>query len=389
MLIKNQVEVKDFPKELFLILDIVSMKKTVHQAFADNIDWEKFVELSLHHRLYPVIYINLKSIDSSMVPEIVMEALRVHYHRNVFKMLHLSSEMEKINNALIQQNIQSIFLKGPVLAIKLYGDISLRTSKDLDILVSPKDVEQVEQILLKLGYKTDFEKVLNSWKRKNHHISYSHSANATQVELHWRMGSELTGAPFEELWNRRVTEVVSISPINYLGDEDLFIYLISHGAGHGWFRLRWLYDINQILNNKKINIGRLEELYEKYGGEDLTGQAITLASALFSSDIPYELQSRVCSNRSERLAANSLFFIKNKVDLSSLGEKSVLSYHKQYKHSLITGKQKLNLVIDYLYPSPLDVHLLPLPKALHFLYFPLRPFLWVWRRLRKDSIKNF
>ena len=32
--------------------------------------------------------------------------------------------------------------------------------------------------------------------------------------------------------------------------------------------------------------------------------------------------------------------------------------------------------MSFLYPYPEDAETLPLPKYLHFLYFPLRPFLW-------------
>ena len=47
------------------------------------------------------------------------------------------------------------FLKGPVIAHEIYGDISLRTSKDLDILVQEIDLEKAEGLLFSLGYKRE------------------------------------------------------------------------------------------------------------------------------------------------------------------------------------------------------------------------------------------
>ena len=49
-------------------------------------------------------------------------------------MLHLTREMEIICKSFNDNQIKSIVLKGPVLAADLYGDLSLRTSSDLDIL---------------------------------------------------------------------------------------------------------------------------------------------------------------------------------------------------------------------------------------------------------------
>ena len=43
--------------------------------------------------------------------------------------------MEQINKLCNENKIPLLFLKGPVLAKELYGDISLRTSSDLDILI--------------------------------------------------------------------------------------------------------------------------------------------------------------------------------------------------------------------------------------------------------------
>ena len=81
-----------------------------------------------------------------------MEALFQEYKKNTFQMLHLCGEMEQISKLFTENQIRLLFLKGPVLAAELYGDISLRTSKDLDILIPIADLEKVEELLLNVGY---------------------------------------------------------------------------------------------------------------------------------------------------------------------------------------------------------------------------------------------
>lgn len=384
------IDTTGFSRELILLLKILG-SHSLDESYFVEVDWERFLDLAFHHRVYPILYVKLKKQTNASIPSHVIKNLHSKYSTNVINMLRLSSELEKINKEFKIHNIQSLLLKGPVLALMLYGDLSLRTSKDLDILVSPQDITQAEKILISLGYETQEkdqtdQDTINIWRRKQHHISYFHPVFLTQVELHWRMSLELPGASFEDLWDRRITATLSSSPINYLGNEDLFVYLVSHGSRHGWFRLRWLYDIDRMMSKEIINIKKLKQIYESIGGQHLAGQSLLLTSKLFSTRLPNQLELLTHNKRSQKLAYSALFFIKNKVDLSPDGEKSIIGQHKHYLYSLMTWKQKLSAIIDYLYPSPKDVLLFPLPKSLHFLYFPLRPFLWLWRSSRKESV---
>ena len=75
-----------------------------------------------------------------------------------------------------------------------------------------------------------------------------------KLEVHWRLNPGPAKEPtFNELWERkRISILLTDSPVYFLGREDLFLFLVTHGARHGWSRLRWLVDIHQIVN-KIIN----------------------------------------------------------------------------------------------------------------------------------------
>ncbi|WP_217582298.1 nucleotidyltransferase family protein, partial [Lysinibacillus sp. GbtcB16] len=69
-----------------------------------------------------------------------------------------------------------------------------------------------------------------------------------KIEIHWRLHPGPGKEPsFEALWERKRTSTLTSESIYQLGREDLFLFLISHGARHGWSRLRWLLDINQMV----------------------------------------------------------------------------------------------------------------------------------------------
>ncbi|EHS57995.1 hypothetical protein WG8_1254, partial [Paenibacillus sp. Aloe-11] len=56
---------------------------------------------------------------------------------------------------------------------------------------------------------------------------------------------------------------------------------------------------------------------------------------------------------------------------------------RAYLLSLREPRHRLLYLISRLFPSTGDPILLPLPRKLHFLYIPLRPFLWLKRRFSK------
>ena len=136
----------------------------------------------------------------------VVEVIKQQYKKNTFQMLHLSSVMNQVCILLNENNINLLILKGPVLGVNLYGDVSLRTSSDLDILIPIKDLEKVENLLLKLGYEKDdyIQTVLNDWKWRHHHITFFHPQKGIKLEIHWRLNPGPAKEPnFDELWDRK------------------------------------------------------------------------------------------------------------------------------------------------------------------------------------------
>lgn len=383
-----KLDLSDISKELSFLLYLLrnnTHEEILIKQYASDIDWDMFMKLALHHRVYPLVYLRLKGVDASLIPSEVMASLQQHYHSNVMKMLHLSREMSQLCEALKDTGVRTLLLKGPILATQLYGDLAHRTSKDLDILVDADDVERVERVLVQLGYELQDERILGNWKKTSHHLSYEHKKHSAQIEVHWRLNPHYNKSfSFDLLWERRNDVMLSHQIYHYLGNEDLLNYLADHGARHGWFRLRWLMDIARLL--PMINSNDMKAHFERYGGQQYVGQAFILLSRLFSVDIPHDMTVLTINSKAHRLAQSALYYIKRIVKLNPVPEKSVAWRYNRYLFSLMTGKQKVLYILNKFLPNSRDASVLPLPKSLHFLYYPLRPFLWFWRRMKQPSI---
>lgn len=323
-------------------------------------------------------------MQGESVPSVVTQRLKWEYRRNTVQMLQLSGEMGNIGESLARLNIRSLFLKGPVLAQDLYGDISLRTSRDLDFIVPMEQLTETEALLVSLGYvkEEEFESILGDWKWREHHNTFNHPAKNIKVEVHWRLSPGPSKEPdFDELWKHARTSSQLGQNVHYLGREDLFLFLAAHGARHGWSRLRWLLDIKQLLLQEP-DAGVLTGLLRRYNYDSVGGQALILAADLLEAPIAPGLSGLTDKPKARRLAQLALFYVARMVNLHNPPlEPEVERHYKYYQPAILTPWHQFLYAAGFLYPYAVDEKTLPLPKPLHFLYFPLRPFLWTWRKL--------
>lgn len=389
----SDLDFSAFPKELKLILLLIKMEgdkipPNQMERFKDT-DWALFLQLAKHHRVYPVLYLLLKKLGEPLIPQNVIESLQKEYCKNTFQMLYLSREMENISRLFAEGNIRALFLRGPVLAADLYGDVSLRTSVDLDIFVSVHDLEEVDKLLLNIGYfrQEYFSTLLDEWKWRHHHLNFIHPQSRVKLEIHWRLNEGPGKEPsFNELWDRKRVSSLTNHPIYFLEKEDLFLLLVTHGARHGWSRLGWLLDIHKLVK-QKLNWEQLNRLLKRHQCLHIGGQALVLVSQLFHTPMTEEMKILTIGKRSRRLAQEALFYIRQIVNLhTNPVPEDIARYHKRHLFSLMSGRQKLLFVMSFFYPYPMDAEVLPLPRHLHFLYLPLRPILWAWRKARKHAL---
>ncbi|WP_411738680.1 nucleotidyltransferase family protein [Peribacillus sp. S4] len=405
----QNIDLSYIPKELRLLLQIINMKNKegtdpINNKNFIDIDWELFLQLAMHHRIYPLVYSKLNKIDVELIPLYVIQALSQEYKENTFQMLHLSGEMERLSKLFTENNIRLLFLKGPAIAADIYGDISLRTSKDLDILIPITDLKKAELLLFNCGYEKEgvsSTSTIRKWG--SHHVSYYHSQKKIQIEIHWRLYRPPAKEPsFDELWKRKRVSFLTSYPVYFFGEDDLFLYLVTHGAKHGWFRLRWLADVDQIIRKRNFTKGDYS-LLKKYQHSYLIGQALILSSQLFETPIHEGILPLIKEKRSRKLAKLAGFYIveMGHMYINQSSKEALANYNKHhpfslksslkklfivnfYQYSVKTNIHKLIFVMKLLNPTSGDVKTLRLPKSLYFLYFPLRPFLIFWRKTRKS-----
>ncbi|AXI10762.1 Renal dipeptidase [Oceanobacillus zhaokaii] len=391
---ENQLNLKSIPKELNLILELLkgnypSDILAIDKGLFQSVDWNLFIDLAMHHRVYPVLHSKLKLAIDKQIPEYVVDTISRPYKQNTLQMLFLTAEMEQISQLFAAREISLLQLKGPALAHDLYGDISLRTSSDLDVLIPIEQLQLAEEILIEQGYKKEdyIKTVLNDWKWRHHHITFIHPIKKIKVEIHWRLSPGPGKEPsFTEFWERRRQSTLTKQPVYLLGKSDLYLFLTAHGARHGWSRIRWLLDIHQLVG-QNLDQEKILHILENYHSLHIGGQSLILASELLNTKLPPKMEYLCTRARPWKLAQGAIFYLESMVNLhTDPVPESVARYHKRHLFALMSFRQKSIFILSFLYPYPEDHETLPLPMPLHFLYFPLRPFLWAWRKSRRQAL---
>lgn len=99
------------------------------------------------------------------------------------------------------------------------------------------------------------------------------------------------------------------------------------------------------------------------------------------------MKTFIKGNRPKKLAQAAIFYLEKMVNLHNEPVPDDISkYHKRHLFFLMSWKQRFFFIMSFLYPYPEDAQTLPLPNCLHFLYFLLRPFLWVWRKTKYHAL---
>lgn len=310
------------------------------------------------------------------------EQLTMEKKRTTFKLLRFSTELARVIDYFEKSEFPVICLKGPVIGQKIYGSIGLRTFKDLDLLIEESRLSEATTLLQYLGYILDPSSEYDA--KRSHHLVFMHPQTHHIIELHWRLHPNILHEPtFSELWSRHETVTIAGIDIPCLETEELFVYLISHGSKHAWFRLRWLYDIHLFLE-QPLDFNRIKVRLAKRGCLHMMGQALLLRQELFAATIPDEFLDLTEQHRSQQMAAMALRIIQEQNDPGKDNQTlAEYSYWKRYYWLIRDNEKRREFIWHHLLPNQQDVAVIRLPKRLSFLYGPLRPITWSIRRIKQ------
>lgn len=160
--------------------------------------------------------------------------------------------LEEVLEVLGDSRIAACPLKGTFLAERLYPDPRLRPTGDLDVLVSPGDLDGATVALESNGWRLERGPLERHSRRHGHHLNLSRTG-LPALELHFRplsaFGCDLRT---DELFSRaRKERTRGGAEVLVLDPSDEFVLLSVHALRHQLHRAGWLLDLLYLLDGER------------------------------------------------------------------------------------------------------------------------------------------
>jgi len=350
-------------------------------ASSSDIGWDRVVDAAREHCVVPLVYKNLSRICCNSVPDIHMQSLRSYYRASGARNMMLASELTKILRLFEGKSIEAVPFKGPMLACDVYGDLTLRSFADLDILIHERDIFRATELLNEMGYEHEYKLTHSqqvAYIRYEHAFHFVHRATGMIIEVHWRLSHRNLSYAIDDaaLWRGVQLRTLFGRPVRALKPEDLFLYLCMHGAKHSWERLEWICCTSEFINRfRDLDWEIVAAKARRLGGRRIVAINLLLAATMYNNERARAMLEKIPADR----VAISLV---NRVNARLFCKKP--DHHRREIQRHIFYLQTRERLMDRVrgivfscvrtpHPVSMDWQLYHVPASLSFLYYLLRP----------------
>lgn len=298
----------------------------------------------------------------------VREQLEQHSQARILYRLPQLRTCIQLNDLFNENNIDFIWLKGPVLSQQLYGDSLRRDFGDLDCLVHSNHIQAAINVLERNGYQHLKQ------QDTDYHLEFLAPDECVQLEMHTSLApSEFTSLKLDDIvWNHIQQIRMHGKNLPALDIEATLVYLLHHGNRHLWCRLQWVMDIVTLLKVANVDWKLVWDLADDSKQRNSLLLGLHFVRQLFDIHLPIfidkEIRSRpMISRRGSSLLRHygveddaERMWIFTRVWLSimeSRGEQASYLYQ--------VFRERM-FVLNY------NDKITPLPSLLTWLYYPIR-----------------
>jgi hypothetical protein len=368
--------------------------EAIREACVAGVDWDEYVRLVERHRIPALSWTALKRVTGITIPDEIAKNLKQRSDACRMKALVHLQLLAGILKAFNSANIPAMPLKGPLASLELYGDAGLRESKDLDVLVSPAKLAEAQQCLCQNGWRLRNDEShltprQSEFRSKyEQHLTFVHASHKSELELHWRTlwGSDDT---FERRWQASIAAQWQGCSYRAMNAIDLAVQLCEHGSGHAWFRAKWLGDMARMYSDRRIEPEAVLARARTLGQERPVLQCFRLLRDGYALPMPAAVDRELSSLEPlviRRAVQKLIDPAEPRLTVSLRGIRQLLlnSVYVRMLWPCISIRDTFTFTGMAICSA--DFGLIRLSDRLFWLYVPLRPFLWAWRRKKSMAL---
>ena len=346
----------------------------VRSRLAEPMNWASLLDLAEQHGVAPLLCHVLSPIENE-VPDEPVGWLKQKYQTNIRKSLILAGELIRVLDCIDALGVEVMPYKGLVLAETMYGNMALRQTGDIDLLIRPQDFPQIKKAVRELGYAphmTLSETEERAYLISGYECAFDCSAGRNLLELQWALQPRFYAVDIDmdALFRRAVTATFAGWKVKTLSNEDLLLVLAVHAAKHLWGRLIWLCDIAQIVNLPNLNWDWIVDQSRELGIARVLSITLQLTGALLGVAPPPSVRGKLLDDRVSVALADEVrtcVVSRNSLNPESLAYFRLMMRLRERKADRLKFLQRLALT-----PGPNEWSAVRLPAPLFPLYRVVR-----------------
>lgn len=345
-----------------------------------HLDWDLLVPLADSHRLIPLLHRHVEAFGDGLVPARPRAALWALATSIASENARRMLELRGLMDALAREGVDAVLIKGPALALNLFGDVALRPFDDLDVLVTPAQTAAAQSVLRERGYRPTFEKQRpwDEWARRNCEVmAYRNAAENVTCDLHWHLRNEAYGFVTRQEELRQRLEPVDIAGARYrtLGAEHTLCFLLVHGIQLGWPALGLLADVAELVRARPGLDWRIVGAGDP-GRRRVLQVGLRLAAEVLDAPVPAAVLAEGDGDPhlASLSAAVRAAVLRPTPQMTPAGGIFREVFGSVYARSLETWADRLHFAYECVVkPRPADLIAVPLPRWAWPAYFVIRP----------------
>ena len=357
----------------------------VGAAAADVSNWDLAIEMARAEGLLLLLARALtQAVASAPVRQRVDDAAAPLAAQSLDRVRTLT----RLTEALTRAGVRVLPYKGPMLSLQLYGDVALRDSADLDLVV-PRDaylraraVLEREGFTSRGGHSVRQERAIFGWLG---HASFG-GGDRSMVELHWRF------APYQfpfalspdDAMDRSRLVTVGGHRLRLMAQRDLAVTLAMHGARHLYERLEWLAGVARLVRDQGAEVAALLDHAERLRARRLLLVSVGVMREVLGIPLDDAWNRALAEDGDAEAAAREMRAVVLSHNRDGGQHPGGAALQQLYARMIDGRLDWLRLVARAaLLPTEREWEALPLPDALTPLYRVVRPLRLVGAYLRR------
>jgi hypothetical protein len=350
--------------------EVISEAEKLFLDSSSPVNDDKLFSMAADNGVASLIYRN--SRDLEFIPQNLTERLKNAYYNVLSKNAKHLEETFRISNALKNNGIESIVLKGSAASVLLFGDPGVYPTGDIDILVRVADISNTSGVLKDIGYEM-FDRA--DMIEGSDYLNYQ--GNTYFLDLHLKPIASYFDIPDEFWWGDPVNVTLCDHPLKVLSAERYFLFAVLHLFSHQFRTLKFFVLIDAVISRQEggVDWDKAIEYSERYGLKRTFFLTLKLLHEIVGTEVPVLI-------RDNTLWGYGLF---RDIVLGGLFQKSTMVFLRTAVY-LVLLPGPLALVrtsIKAFFPSAARLRArygLSEHSKLVYIYYALNPFLILFKR---------